>query len=197
MKKSKNRKLTRGIMILGIILMAAAVSLVLLSQSHQKQAEEASKQTAEALLSFMPEIRTGAPDGRLNTEMAVFEFGGTDFAGVLEVPAYNAVLPVGNVWDKKTVSNHPLRYTGSMYDSSLVIGGSENKGQLDFVKWIIGGDLVMVTDMTGLRYSYLVSDVEFTKDVSYENLTGKKGDLVLFSRNPYSMEYTIVICKLK
>lgn len=191
------KKATVLLMILGILLIAASASTVILSHTAQKQAAEGAKQDVTALFSLIPDIYSGAPDGRSNTAMAALELNGTDFSGILEVPLYDAVLPLCSTWDKRDVNSHPCIYTGSMYDSSLVIGGSGNRGQLDFLKWLTGGDRVSVTDMTGLRYSYLVSDVMATKDVSYENLTAQDADLILFARDTFGTSYTLVLCKLK
>ena len=193
MKKTVNRL----IMVLGILLIIAAAALLLFSQYVEKQAAEGIKQDVTAILSVMPDVHAGAPDGRQNREMPVMELNGTDFAGLIEVPSYHAVLPLGSAWDRREASLHPCIYTGSMYDSSLIIGGSGSSGQLDFTDRISGGDLVTVTDMTGLRFSYLVYDVIRTKDVSYENLTAQDADLVLFSKGNYGTEYSLVLCKLK
>lgn len=197
MKKKKNKKLTRLIMVLGILLIAASAVTVVFTQTAQKSAAEEARQTAEYLLTLMPEIQAGAPDGRTDTQMPVIELEGTDFAGVVEVPVYDTMLPMGNTWSRHSVSKHPCRFSGSPYDSSLILGGSGNQGQFDFMKWITGGDLVTVTDMTGLRFSYLVSDVLKTKDVSSENLLSMDADLVLFAGNGFSADYTVVLCHRK
>lgn len=184
-------------MFLGILLIAASASTVIFGYIAQNKAAEGVKQTVTEIFSLIPDQRTGVPDDRHNTEMPAMELGGTDFAGVVEVPLYNTVLPLGSTWDKYDTSKHPCIYTGSIYDSTLVIGGSQNPGQFDFMRWITGGDLVSVTDMTGLQFTYLVSDVQKTKDVTYENLTSQEADLVLFARDSYSLYYTLVLCRLK
>ena len=197
MKADRKKKRTLLIMVSGILLIAASAAVILFSYTAQNKAEEEAKQAVTAIFDLIPEVYTGAPDGRQNTEMPVMELGGEDFAGIVEVPLYNRVLPLGSAWGKYRVTKHPCIYTGSMYDGSLVIGGSENPGQFDFMKQITGGDLITVTDMTGMRYSYLVSDVQKTKDVSYENLTSLDADLVLFARENYGTGYTLVLCNLK
>ena len=116
MKKTVNRL----IMVLGILLIIAAAALLLFSQYVEKQAAEGIKQDVTAILSVMPDVvHAGAPDGRQNREMPVMELNGTDFAGLIEVPSYHAVLPLGSAWDRREASLHPCIYTGSMYDSIL------------------------------------------------------------------------------
>ena len=89
------------------------------------------------------------------------------------------------------------RFSGSMYSGSLIIGGSDNPGQLDFMKLITGGDTVYLTDMTGGRYSYTVTEILKTTDVSHDNLAAGDAALVLFVRNTYGFDYTVVRCALK
>lgn len=197
MKERNGKRFTRILMLAGILLIAAAVSLVLADQISQKKQAETARETAQLLLALMPEVHGGVYAEDVSLEMPVMEIGGTDFAGVLEVPAYDALLPVKNNWEKNSVFRQPSRYAGSMYNGSLIIGGSMNAGQFDFVKWISAGELVTMTDMTGLRTSYLVFDVAQTKDVSDENLTGQDADLVLFARNPYGRDYRLVLCERK
>ncbi len=197
MKTKKKSIFTRVLMAAGILLIAAAVSLLLIDQNSQKKYAESSRETAALLQSLIPEAHGGMYTGGTIVEMPVMEIGGTDFVGILEVPSYNVLLPVQSDWQKKDVVCHPCRYAGSMYYGSLVIGGSMNQGQLDFLEWASLNDLIAVTDMTGLRTSYLVYDVVHTKDVSDENLTGQGADLVLFARNTYGSDYTLVLCERK
>ena len=152
--------------------------------------------TAEKLYSLMPEPYDSFPDNRTSPAMPMVEIDGRNYIGILEIPAYGTSLPIGSQWDSGTVSEYPCRYLGSTYDSSLIIGGSDNKGQLDFVKKISNEDLITVTDTTGQRFTYKVTDIRRTKDVSTENLTSKEADLVLFARNTYSLDYTVIRCTL-
>ena len=85
---------------------------------------------------------------------------------------------------------------GSVYDKSLILGGCDNQGQLDFMKAISISDYVYFIDTMGARYTYVVTDIEITDDVSTTNLKSKNADMVFFAGNTYSMDYTVVRCKL-
>ncbi|MBE6714007.1 MAG: sortase [Ruminococcaceae bacterium] len=182
---------------IGAFLLIAAVLWVLVFHSLQDKNAREAKRLAKELYSLMPPIQDSFPDGRADTSMASIELGGADFAGVIEIPAYKACLPIYGKWDKSLVDKYPCRYTGSVYDASLIIGGSDNNGQFDFMKIITGGDKVLVTDTSGERYTYTVTRVKKTKDVSTKSLQNAGGDLILFARNTYSLDYTVVICSLK
>ncbi|MBQ8287930.1 MAG: hypothetical protein IJX76_04065 [Clostridia bacterium] len=101
------------------------------------------------------DIRTG-----MYLTLAVrVEVDGLNFCGIIEIPEYNRELPVYASWESDRVSHYPCRYTGSIYQNGLVIGGSDNSGQLDFMKRIVNDDTVCFTDMTGLRCSYTVTSI--------------------------------------
>lgn len=191
------KTLSRVLMWTGIALVALAVLLFAASRILIVRNEERARETVETLYELMPSVRDGAPDGRAETAMPVLELDGTDFAGILEIPAFGTVLPLCGTWDAGDVTKYPHRFTGSMYDGSLVIGGSDNPGQLDFMKAVSIGDTVYLTDAAGERYRYTVSWVEKTKDVSASHLCDADADLTLFARNTYGFEYTVVRCVLK
>ena len=190
------RKRTQIPLILGILLILLAVLAVFGTQVFQKQAAEKADVLYTQLLALMPEVQDTAPDGRTDPAMPLLEVEGTDFAGVMELPAYGTTLPLCAHWNPAAVARYPCRYTGSLYDNSLIIGGSDAPGQLDFTKTVTNGDTVYVTDTTGGRYRFTVTAIEKTKDVSAENLS-RDADLTLFARNTYNLDYTVIRCSLK
>ncbi len=197
MKSTLRGKLTAFLTVTGVVLVVLSVVLFAVSEISKGKMRDYAKSTVLQLYSLMPEVRNSVPDDRNDMTMASFEIDGNDFVAVIEVPLYGAELPVYGAWETKKVSSFPCRYTGSMYDGSLIIGGSDNEGQFDFMKIISNGDTVLLTDMTGMRFSYAVTDIRRTKDVSTENLSDTDSDLVLFARNTYSLDYTVVRCTLK
>ncbi|MBQ2729623.1 MAG: hypothetical protein IJF69_02490 [Clostridia bacterium] len=195
--KSKNHKwLTVILAVLGVGLIVSSVFSVFLFQSDKKMAEEKAKDIVVKMKDLMPECYDCVPDGRVDLSMASLEIDGENFCAIIEIPQYKKVLPVRSEWSKGEVSKYPCRYLGSIYDASLIIGGSDNEGQFDFMKNITIGDEVFITDVEGQRYSYTVCDIGKTDDVSTEKLTELEADLLLFARNSYSFDYTVVYCKL-
>lgn len=150
----------------------------------------------DRIYSSIPQIKKGMADDRVDVGMPSLEIDGLDFVGIIEIPNFDTRLPVYGSWNKNMLMRFPCRYTGSIYDGSLIVGGSDAAGQFDFAKTISIGDTVFVTDMTGARYSYVVEWVEFTTDVSTENLASLDSDLVLFMRNSTSFDYTVITCSL-
>jgi len=191
-----SRFLTRLLTVLGICLMAGAVLAVVLSQFARQNATRQATQTVAQLQALMPPIHSSSPDDRVNMQMPQLELDGVSYAAIVELPLYETCLPVKAQWSGN-VTQCPCRFSGSIYDGSLIIGGSDQPGQLDFMKLITGGDTVYVTDMTGGRYRYTVTDILKTTDVSHGNLSAEDADLVLFARNTYGFDYTVVRCALK
>lgn len=185
----------RIFLILGIVLLVAAVAAVVIWQSSITLAEKKCRETVDRLYDLMPEVKPAGWDDRVELGMPMLEVDGENYVGILEVLKYDSVLPVAAQWEPGRVSKHPHRYTGSVYDGTLIIGGSDNAGQFDFMKLITQGDTVQFTDVTGGRYTYRVTAIERTKDVSYENLKSQ-GALVLFARSTYALDYTVVRCEL-
>ena len=195
MRSSSKKRLTVVFLILGILMICTCAFLAVFSEISARESADRAKETSEELRALMPEPFGAAADHRTNVSMPMLELDGENFIAILEIPILNTSLPVGADWDTDKLSDYPCRYTGSTYDNTLIIGGRDSIGQLDFAKTISIGNEVFVTDVTGARYSYTVEAIERTKDVSTEALTDIDGHLILFMRNTYSLDYTLVICK--
>ena len=116
----------------------------------------------------------------------------TDFVGILELPCYNSSLPVCNDWGN--ISKYPCRFEGSIYDRSLKIGATSQKGQYDFFREISVGDELIFTDVEGNSYSLSVSDIRYSKQADETALQSENSALTLFIKNVYAFEYIIIFC---
>lgn len=190
----KGKRLTLLCLILGILLIVSAVGYYAwMRYSVSKNAKDAVK-TVEKLYALMPEITNGAPDGRQNAAMSSLALGEDSFVGIIEVPIYERELPIYANWDTDKVNCFPCRYFGSVYNKTLILGGSDNDGQFDFIKKISIGDVVTITDTLGVRYTFRVSSIRRKSDVSIENLTDETAALTFFAKNSLDFDYTVVYC---
>ncbi len=194
MKKRKFR-LSDALTVIGIALVAISVVAATVSAFVQRSASKRAAAIASELRAIIPEAQNAFPDERINTAMPITEIGGKDFIGVIEIPAYGTCLPIRADWNPLRVFSYPCRLTGSTWGGDLIIGGSDAEGQFDFMKFITGGDGIYVTDSAGNRFSYRVTDIIRTDNVSPENLLTDENDLVIFAKNTYSFGYTVVRCK--
>jgi len=194
MKKKKILK--NALMVLGSVLILISAFLALYLPLTQSMNAKKSKEIYSDLKNLMPEVQNGSFDDRVNVSMSALELNGENFIGIIEIPLYETYLPVAMEWDKKSISKYPHKFTGSIYDGSIIIGGSGNKGQFDFMKNITETDSVYFTDVTGMCYSYKVSKIEVVDSVTSEGLSSKDADLVLFAKDTFGSKYTVVSCKM-
>lgn len=197
MKKNSSTRITLLLSVFGMILVIGAVILTVFQSVRQNKTAADNRAIVEKLLTVMPPVHTGERDDRVDMNMPMLEMDGENFIGILEIPLYGKQLPVCGSWSRYKVSAFPCRYYGNLYDGSLIIGGSDMVGQFDFLRTVSIGDSVLLTDMTGGRYLYTVQWVHRTSDVSAENLMSDTADLVLFARNSYSLDYSVMQCSLQ
>ena len=194
MTKKKTGKLTLGLLVAGAVLMLSAIAFTVINISLEKTAQRNATAIADRMIGLIPEVKNAQADDRVDTRMASVSVDGADFCAIIEIPAFGKKLPVYCEWDLARVRMYPCRYTGSTYDGTLVIGGSDTAGQLDFLSEISERDALLVTDTEGNCYIYEVARIDLVRSADTETLTEGDHDLVLFARNTYGDGYTVVRC---
>ena len=192
MKKKTNIFVTRACLIIGSILVVIAVLLPFLWQWSVHSAAQKMQDHVRIIRTLIPEPQNAVIEARRDNNMSILSLDGTDYIGILEIPRYASSLPVGANWGK--VSKHPCRLGGSIYDGTLQIGGTSQKGQYDFYREISVGDAVYFTDMEGNRFSYTVTDICYEKHADQTALQRKDAALTLFIKNVYAFEYIVIFC---
>lgn len=190
------RNVSKWLVALGVVLVVLGGGWLLFHHLAANEALEDTARLLEHLDEWLPERSAGLTS---DTErpMPVLSLGGEDVVAVLELPAYDVRLPVGNRWEDQSRTAHPQRFSGSAYDRTLVIGGSDRAGQLDCLSRVEIEDTVTVTDMTGGVFTYAVSRVDRSDSAEAAVLTVPDAHLTLFVRDPYSLDYILVRCVLK
>lgn len=173
-----------------LLSMAVLLGTEALSRWDQKKAEA----VAQALGSRLGALSQGDPENYSDTAMPVLQLDGEDFSGLLEVPAFGVTLPIGSTWEAGSTRSYPRRFWGSAYDNSLIVGGSDRRGQFDFCEKLDVGDRVWITDMTGARFSYEVTRIDRRKHADMDVFGEKDSDLILFVRENSSLDYILVRC---
>lgn len=194
MMKQKNDTIRKILIIVGACLLAAAMVLLIVWQWNIRTAEQKSKEYAAVIRELIPEPQGAVPEERRDNAMATLSVDGTDFVGLLEIPKYDSVLPVCDDWGNS--AKYPCRFNGSVYDRTMRIGGTSQKGQYDFYRDISVGDNVFFTDMEGNRFSYTVTDICYENNADQSTLQRKESSLTLFIKNIHAFEYIIIYCDI-
>lgn len=192
MKKTRNYPLILGV----CLILAGALTLV----GFQVQAKFAAREARtiyDRIADMLPPRTPGLPGLFADSSMPVLELEGTDFCGILEIPAYGTRLPIGNQWRGSDTRKYPCRFRGSVYDNTLVIGGSDQTGQLPFCDRIQIGERITVTDLTGMEFSFFLTRVDRSKSPEAVWLTESGKDLTIFVRDASSLEYLALRCNLQ
>lgn len=172
------------------------MGLFLLSQLRVQLSVRNCQDCVTQIEELLPEKTPGFPGSVSDSAMPVLEIGGTDYIALIEVPAYGVTLPVAGRWDTGKLSHYPCRFWGSVYDNSLVVGGSDQTGQFDFCDQINPGAEITVTALNGEEFTYSVERVDRADHAEADWLMQDDYDLTLFARSAFSLEYIAVRCML-
>lgn len=193
--KSLNSGLVRKICLFtGVALLAAGIAVLVFWQWGLYSSREKAKHYTQALLEIIPQPVSAIPEERRDNAMPTLSVEEVDFVGIIEMPRYDSILPVCANWGK--TSKYPCRLEGSVYDKSIQIGATSQKGQYDFYRDISVGDTVFFRDTEGNRYEYSVTDIRYEKNADQESLHHCDSALTLFIKNTYAFEYVVVYCNI-
>lgn len=192
MMSRKNDVIRKVLIIIGVCLLVAAIVLLFAWQWNIHTSEQKVKEYVNVIRELIPEPQGAVPEERRDNTMSTLSIDGTDFVGILELPRFKSDIPVCADWGK--LSKYPCRFSGSVYERTMQIGGTSQKGQYDFYRDIFVGDSVFFTDMEGNRFSYTVTDIRYEKNADQSTLLREDASLTLFIKNVYAFEYIIIYC---
>lgn len=194
MKKEKGAVIRKICFFVGVCLLVGAIVTLALWRWNIHRSEKQTQYYVDTLQALIPEPQNAVPEERRDNTMSVLSVDGTDFAGIVEFPRYESALPVCADWGK--ISQYPCRFNGSIYDSTMQIGATTQKGQYDFYRELSVGDTVIYTDAEGNRYTFSITSLRYAKHADQAALQQEEVPLTLFIKNIYSFEYLIVFCNV-
>lgn len=182
-------------MVLGAVLVLAALSLFLWNQwENHKAGESADKilsrimeqietprtiiETSETIQE--PEEETDYPD-LYDPAMTEVEIDGYAYIGYLSIPALELELPVMSEWDYIRLKIAPCHYAGSTKTDDLVICAHNYDRHFGPIRNLAFGDTVYFTDMDGKVWKYEVMAVDVLAPTDVEDMTAGGYDLTLFT----------------
>lgn len=182
-------------LLLGILLIAASITILLIQQIRAHRGAEKSQSIVEQMREVLPDRTVGIPDLYASPQMPTLTIDGRDYVALLEIPLLDVSLPVADDWRNDKLFEASARFCGSAYHHTLVIGGIDSSHQFEFCHHIDIDTVIVVTDMTGAQFTYTVKTVERSKTAESAWLADETYDLTLFCRDTYSMEYIAVRCE--
>ena len=182
---------SKWVILLGILGVVCGLALLAFMQISINSAAKRSAEIIAQTEKILTEKTVGATNEFSFVQMPAMHINGDDIIGVIQFESLGVSLPIGDKWEKNRIS-YPKRFSGSVYDNSLIVGGYYCKGQFDCLSRLDIGNRVTVTDMSGAQFSYEITDIKRKKSADADSLNGSSSHLTLFARNSKSLEYIIV-----
>ena len=192
----KRGKTSLGLILAGAVLILTAVVILLINGVSARQNARDAGQILEKAQVLMPRAIDRVPEERGNNTMASMEIDGINIVGVLSFPGYGQTLPLAGQWDTGLLSTMPCRFTGSIYDGSLIIGAGDGDTQLSFASWMEVEDEIVLTDMEGGRYTYKVAAIHHAKHATLQKLQEGDYPLTVYVKNSETSEYLLIRCRI-
>ena len=203
--EDKNSRKKKGLPLItiGLLLIAAALILVSYNLYDELRAEQAVRQVINKLEEYFlsesareastdpagdqgalaGDKQTVIPDYVLwpNMDMPVETINGTDYIGVLKIPALELELPVISEWTYPNLKTAPCRYSGSAYLNNLIICGHNYTSHFGNLKKLREGDMATFTDMDGNVFTYKMAEQETLLPTAIDAMESGDWDLTLFT----------------
>lgn len=185
-------------MILGTVLLTAALALFLRNGQENMEAGNASAELMPQLVEAIVDNREEAVRQKVEEatepqetqeqiptatqrEMTVSRVNGYDCIGFLAIPSLELELPVMADWNSEKLQIAPCRYWGNLYDQDLVIMAHNYEKHFGKLSQLRKGGIITFTDMEGETFEYQVMAVEILNAFAIEEMTAGEYDLTLFT----------------
>ena len=190
------RKKGTPLIALGLLLIAAALSLVAYNLKESQNARQFGAEVVdlmcETLYSEPAQKDTATIDAAEEVvlpdylrdpemEMPVQTIDGQDYIGVLSIPALNLELPVISQWSYPGLRVAPCRYRGSAYTDNLIIAAHNYSSHFGNLKTLREGDSIFFVDVRGNAFSYEVAALETLAPTATEEMASGDWDLTLLT----------------
>lgn len=188
------KKISIICMVGGILLIAAAVSLVVYNLMEDEYAAKAAYNSLLELQQVIKktESNESVENIELSEEMAVIEIDGYGYIGYLSIPTLNLELPVMSEWDYTRLKTAPCLYYGSVKTDNMVIAAHNYTRHFGRLSSLEIGDTVQFTDMKGKVYIYEVGDIEILPPTATEEMIVSDWNLTLYTCT-YSGESRVTV----
>lgn len=194
------KKIGFTLMIIGAVMLIAALSLLTYNRMENKNAGEAVQSILPSVLAASEQptnpSQSDNPYDTENEEMLVTEIDGYGYIGSLFIPALDLELPVMSQWDYKRLRIAPCRYFGSTKTNDLVICAHNFVEHFGMLKKLKPGDIVLFTCMDGEMIVYEVKEVAVLYPTQISEMIESDYDLTLFTCTYSNQARVTVRCQV-
>ncbi|MGN0165392.1 MAG: sortase [Lachnospiraceae bacterium] len=200
------KKLGISLIIVGTVLLAAALSLVLYNKFQDYRYGKAAGDVLTGLVEVIPGLgekgensnpgkteTTPMPDKSQNgivneylpdvEQETTVEYDGITYLGIISIPTMDIELPVTASWDYDLMKFAACRYTGSVLSGDLVICAHNLNSFFSGIGNLNSGDSIIFIDAKGKYHYYEV--LEISTVGGYDTQQMKEGsdswDITLFT----------------
>ena len=192
MANTSKRKRGRGLILAGLLLLAAALALVLYNLWDAWRAERSVAQALGALrqeTALSQEEPSGeAPAGEQSPQkdsqeqpMATVEAEGREYLGELRFPTLDLTLPVLSQCSEENLKTAPCRYQGSLSGGDLIVAGHNYQSHFGRLDQLSPGDPVTFTAPDGETCAFEVTETQELPGTALEEMEAGEWDLTLFT----------------
>ena len=207
------RRIGSVFVVIGAVLLAAALLLFLYNQNEDERAGEAAGAALEAMQQVIeegngippmldlteeetePEETTeAAAEATEPTELTAVNIDGYNYIGYLSIPAFELELPIMDDWSEERLRIAPCLQYGSPLTDDAVIAGHNYKHHFLPLHSIEIGEQVTFTDMTGYTIEYSVVEWKIIDPRNVSEVVDSEYDLILYTCTSGGQERVIVCC---
>lgn len=190
-------------MILGTVLVLAALSLFLWNEQEDKNAGEFAEEALSKVIQrieveVVPEASSSIEESFPNPydpTMKAVEIDGYAYIGYLRIPAVDLELPIMSEWDYERLQIAPCRYSGSTKSNDLILCAHNFVRHFGPIRGLTPGDMIYFTDMDGIIWKYEVESVDIMSSAEMEDILAEDSDLILFTCDYGGVRRVTVRCK--
>lgn len=185
--KAEKTSIGKFLMLLGALLLAAAIILTAYNLWDQSRAKKAAEESLGIIEQMTPEMPADSQfekplyELNPNMEMPVVTVDGVDYVGTVYIEQLSIKLPVISEWSYPNLKKAPCRYSGSVYKDSMVIAAHNYRGHFADLEEIQVGATIVFTDMEANEFLYRVVETEILQPSAVEEMISDECDLTLFT----------------
>lgn len=190
--------------VIGTMLLIAALSLVICNYRTNKIAEENSGRILSVLKEKIPKqiepesTTVPASDDLFHeyetqfttkniTEEALVEIENAAYIGYISIPELGIELPVMSEWSYDNLKLSPCRYKGTAAEGDIIIAAHNYNSHFGRLNELSGGEEIVFTAADGKIYNYEV--------IQTENISGKDVEAMEFGSSE-NWDLTLFTCTL-